>query len=202
MRAQKVGGWAVRLSAAFGSLGLCLLVAGCGGTTAQPASPAELDALKTAATAAPILTAGEKINIIVYGEASLTGDYLIDPSGYVSLPLAGTVKAAGLTPDQLERNLEKQFGSKYLTNPKVTVEVVEFRPFYILGEVEKPGAYPYAGGLTVLSAVAIAGGTTYRAKTSEVLIQHLGEDHMREYQLTEPIPILPGDIIQIPRRYF
>jgi len=191
-----------RVFAALGALGCCLVVSGCGGTNAQPATPAELDALKAAATAAPILAAGEKINIVVYGEASLTGNYLIDPSGYVSLPLAGTVKAAGLTPEQLERNLEKQFGSKYLANPKVTVEVAEFRPFYILGEVEKPGAYPYAGGLNVLSAVAIAGGSTYRANTSYVLIQHLGEDQMHEYQLSQPVPILPGDIIQIPRRYF
>ena len=191
-----------RVFAALGALGCCLVVSGCGGTNAQPATPAELDALKAAATAAPILAAGEKINIVVYGEASLTGNYLIDPSGYVSLPLAGTVKAAGLTPEQLERNLEKQFGSKYLANPKVTVEVAEFRPFYILGEVTKPGAYPYAGGLNVLSAVAIAGGSTYRANTSYVLIQHLGEDQMHEYQLSQPVPILPGDIIQIPRRYF
>ena len=191
-----------RFFAALGALGCCLLVSGCGGTNAQPATPAELDALRAAATSAPVLAAGEKINIVVYGEASLTGNYLIDPSGYVSLPLAGTVKAAGLTPEQLERNLEKQFGSKYLTNPKITVEVAEFRPFYILGEVEKPGAYPYAGGLNVLSAVAIAGGSTYRANTSYVLIQHLGEDQMREFQLSQPVPILPGDIIQVPRRYF
>ena len=183
-------------------LGLCLFNSACGGIAAEPATSADVAALRTAASAPPILAAGEKINVIVYGETSLSGDYLIDPSGYVSLPLAGTVKAAGFTPAQLQENLEKQFGSKYLTNPKVTVEVVEFRPFYILGEVEKPGAYPYAGGLTVLSAIAIAGGTTYRAKTSEVLIQHLGEDHMREYDLVGPVPILPGDIIQVPRRYF
>jgi protein involved in polysaccharide export with SLBB domain len=206
------GGWSMRpeMGRGFGAwvvpalevLGICFLVSGCGGTSAEPATPADVDALKTAATNSPVLAPGEKINVIVYGEASLTGDYLIDPSGYVSLPLAGSVKAAGLTPDLLQRNLEKQFSSKYLTNPKVTVEVVEFRPFYILGEVEKPGAYPYTGGLTVLSAIAIAGGTTYRAKTSEALIQHLGEDHMREYELNGPIPLLPGDIIQIPRRYF
>ena len=195
-------GFAAWVVPTLGVLGLCLLVSGCGGVVSQPATPAELDALKAASTSPPVLAAGEKINVIVYGEASLTGNYVIDPSGYVSLPLAGSIKAAGLTPEQLQRDLEKQFSSKYLTNPKVTVEVVEFRPFYILGEVEKPGAYPYTGGLTVLSAIAIAGGTTYRAKTSEVLIQHLGEDQMREYELTGPIPLLPGDIIQIPRRYF
>src|SRR5579862_4005035 len=186
MRADKMGVVARRLVAV---LGLCLFNSACGGIAAEPATSADVAALRTAASAPPILAAGEKINVIVYGETSLSGDYLIDPSGYVSLPLAGTVKAAGFTPAQLQENLEKQFGSKYLTNPKVTVEVVEFRPFYILGEVEKPGAYPYAGGLTVLSAIAIAGGTTYRAKTSEVLIQHLGEDHMREYDLVGPVPI-------------
>jgi protein involved in polysaccharide export with SLBB domain len=199
MRADKTGVVAWRLVAV---LGLCLVNSACGGIPAEPATSADIVALRTAASAPPILAAGEKINVIVYGETSLSGDYLIDPSGYVSLPLAGTVKAAGLTPAQLQQNLEKQFSSKYLTNPKVTVEVVEFRPFYILGEVVKPGAYPYAGGLNVLSAIAIAGGTTYRAKTSEVLIQHLGEDQMREYELVGPVPILPGDIIQVPRRYF
>jgi polysaccharide export outer membrane protein len=188
--------------AVLGSLGLCLLILGCGDTTIEPVTQAQLDALKASAAAAPVLAAGETINVIVYGETSLTGKYLIDPSGYVSLPLAGTVKAAGLTPEQLGRDLEKQFGSKYLTNPKITVEVAEFRPFYILGEVEKPGVYPYAGGLTVLNAVAIAGGTTYRAKTSTVLIQHLGEEQFHEYQTAGPIPLLPGDIIQVPRRYF
>ena len=132
----------------------------------------------------------------------MAGKYLIDPSGYVTLPLAGTIKAVGLTPEQLGKDLEKKFGSKYLTNPKITVEVAEFRPFYILGEVAKPGVYPYNGGRTILNAIAIAGGTTYRAKTSTVLIQHLGEDQFHEYQLSAPIPLLPADIIQVPRRYF
>ena len=79
--------------------------------------------------------------------------------------------------------------------------IAQFRPFYIVGEVEKPGAYPYTGGLNVLSAIAIAGGTTYRANLSHVLIQHPGDSTMREYDTSAPIPILPGDIIQIPRRY-
>lgn len=197
-RAQIVAGWVL---AALGALALCL-TSGCEDTRVERATPEQLAALKAAAAAAPALAPGEKINVIVYGENSLSGHYQIDPSGYVSLPLAGSVKAAGFTPEQLGHALEKRFGSKYLTNPKVTVEVAEFRPFYILGEVEKPGAFPYTGGLTVLSAIAIAGGTTYRAKTSSVLIQHFGEDQMRDYELDTPIPILPGDIIKIPRRYF
>jgi protein involved in polysaccharide export with SLBB domain len=202
MRPERKEGLAGSAFGVLGALGLCVLIAGCGNTSPEPATPAQLEALKAAAAAPPVLIAGETINVIVYGEASLTGKYLIDPSGYVSLPLAGTVQAGGLTPDKLGQNLEKQFGSKYLTNPKITVEVAEFRPFYILGEVAKPGVYPYTGGLNVLNAIAIAGGVTYRAKTSVVLIQHLGEDQFHEYQLTEPIPLLAGDIIQVPRRYF
>jgi polysaccharide biosynthesis/export protein len=191
----------MRLYVAFSFLIFCLLASGCGNGGARPATEAERQALEKAAAAPPQLQAGEKIHVNVYGEPSLSGDYQIDPSGFVSLPLAGTIKAAGLSQQQLEQNLTTQFSSGYLKNPKITVGIAEFRPFYIVGEVEKPGAYPYTGGLTVLSAIAIAGGTTYRANQSNVLIQHLGEKVMLKYDMTLPIPILPGDIIQVPRRY-
>jgi polysaccharide export outer membrane protein len=183
---------------------LCLLIlpllTACG-ANAPPVTEAERKTLEAEAAAPPQLQAGEKIHVTVYNEPSLSGDYQIDPGGLVSLPLAGTVKAAGLTQEQLEQALTTKFASGYLKDPKITVGISEFRPFYIVGEVEKPGAYPYTGGLTVLSAIAIAGGTTYRANQSKVLIQHAGEDSMREYNTDSPIPILPGDIIQIPRRY-
>jgi len=182
---------------------LCLLASGCGvGSSLGPVSEAEQKAIQEAAAGSPRLQAGEKIRVNVYGEASLSGDYQIDPSGFVSLPLAGTVKAAGLTQPELEQELTQKFRTQYLRNPKVTVSVLEFRPFYILGEIEKPGAYPYTSGLNVLSAIAIAGGTTYRASKSTVLIQHPGEAGLREYPLTSSIPVLPGDIIRIPQRYF
>jgi protein involved in polysaccharide export with SLBB domain len=182
---------------------VCLILAGCGaGQNLGPVSEAEQKAIIEAAQASPRLQAGEKIRVNVYGEASLSGDYQIDPSGFVSLPLAGTLKAAGLTQAELEQALAKKFRNEYLKNPKVTVSVIEFRPFYIIGEIEKPGAYPYTSGLNVLSAIAIAGGTTYRASKSTILIQHPGEAGLREYPLTSAIPILPGDIIRIPQRYF
>jgi polysaccharide biosynthesis/export protein len=184
-------------------LACCLLVVGCGGAgNLGPVSESEQKAIADAATASPRLQAGEKIRITVYGETSLSGDYQIDPSGFVSLPLAGTVHAAGLTQAELEQALAKKFKTEYLKNPKVTVTISEFKPFYILGEIEKPGAYPYTSGLNVLSAIAIAGGTTYRASKSTILIQHPGESGLREYPVTASIPILPGDIIRIPQRYF
>jgi protein involved in polysaccharide export with SLBB domain len=191
----------MRFSVASAVVMLCLLVSGCSGNNARPVTEAERQALEKAAAGSPLLQAGEKIRVTVYGEPSLSGDYQIDPSGFVSLPLAGTIKAASRSQQQLEQDLATKFRSGYLKDPKITVSIAEFRPFYIVGEVEKPGAYPYTGGLTVLSAIAIAGGTTYRANLSNVLIQHSGDSSMREYDTSAPIPILPGDIIQIPRRY-
>jgi len=192
-----------QFSARLCLLALCLLVAACGaGANLGPVSDSEQKAILQAATASPRLQAGEKIRVTVYGEPSLSGDYQIDPSGFISLPLAGTVKAVNLTPAELEQELAKKFRTKYLKNPKVTVTIAEFKPFYIIGEIEKPGAYPYTSGLNILSAIAIAGGTTYRASKSTVLIQHPGESGLREYPLASSVPILPGDIIRIPQRYF
>jgi polysaccharide export outer membrane protein len=180
----------------------CVLLCGCGGAGAPSATQADLDKVRAAAAAPPQLQAGEKIRITVFGENSLSGEYQIDPSGFISLPLAGNVKAAGRTQDDLARQLEASFRSGYLKDPKVTVSILEFRPFYILGEVEKPGAYPYSSGLNVMSAIATAGGTTYRASQSTVLVQHASDGEMRAYDASKPLPILPGDIIQVPRRYF
>ncbi len=182
-------------------LGLCLVVAACGGGSVRPVTEAERQALAAEAAGPPKLQAGEKIHVTVYNEPSLSGDFQIDPSGYVSLPLAGTIKAAGLTQHELETELEQKFSTGYLKNPKITVGISEFRPFYIVGEVEKPCAYPYTGGLNVLAAIAIAGGTTYRADQSRIEIQHPVEKEMHEYDMSVPIPVLPGDIIKVPRRY-
>ena len=183
-------------------LALGLLLAGCAGGDLGPVSDSDLKAYAAAATSSPKLQAGEKIRVNVYGEATLSGDYQIDPSGFVSLPLAGTVRAAGLTQNELEQELSKKFRSEYLKNPKVTVSITEFKPFYIIGEVEKPGAYPYTSGLNVLSAIALAGGTTYRASKTIILIQHPGEAGLHEYPSTAATPILSGDIIKVPQRYF
>jgi protein involved in polysaccharide export with SLBB domain len=151
---------------------------------------------------APRLQSGEKIRVTVYNEPSLSGDFQIDPSGFVSLPLAGTLKAGGLTQNELEQALAQKYSSQYLKNPKVTVSVAEYRPFYIIGEVEHPGSFPYTSGLNVLSALAIAGGPTYRASKSTVMIQHPGEPALKEYAMDAAVPILPGDIIKVPQRYF
>ena len=168
----------LRILLLFGmALVFCDCLSGCASVDSLgAATPAEQQALiSAAATTSPVLQPGEKIKVTVFGEDRLTGEYEIDPAGDVSLPLAGTVRAAGLSDVQLETALVKKFKSEYLRDPKVTVEVSSFRPFYILGEVEKPGEYPYKGGLNVMSAMALAGGSTYRASRSSVMIQHVGE---------------------------
>lgn len=167
-----------------------------------PLSDSELQAFaRDSATEAPRLKPSEKIRVTVYGEDRLSGEYEIDPAGYVSLPLAGTFKAAGLTNAEFEHELAKKF-SVELRGPKVTVQVTGFKPIYIYGEVSRPGEYPYKGGLNVLSAITVAGGTTYRASRSVALIQHVGEPAFREYPLSPAVPVLPGDLIRVPMRYF
>lgn len=158
--------------------------------------------IKAAATTSPNLQSGEKIKVTVFGEDRLSGEFEIDPAGYVSLPLAGTVKAAGLSKVQLEQDIAKKLKSEYLRNPKVTVDVSSFRPFYILGEVQRPGKYAFESGLNIMSAVALAGGATYRASRSNVLIQHAGENGFKQYPMTPTIPVLPGDLVRIPERFF
>lgn len=152
---------------------------------------------------ATLLKPGERVKITVYGEEGLTAEFDISPSGNVSMPLIGTVKAAGQTPAQLGRIVQSRYRSGgFLQDPHVNVAVVTYKPFYVLGEAANPGEYPFRGGLTVHSAVAMAGGFTYRASRSAVLIRHIGDDVWREYSLTEPVPIAPGDLIRIPERYF
>jgi protein involved in polysaccharide export with SLBB domain len=182
-------------------MGVSCLLAGCN----SPATTGSIDLRQ-----APIATSGgalklqggDKIKVIVFGEEHLTGEYEIDPAGDVSLPLAGTVHAAGLTKPELEKALAKKFSGEYLRNPKVTVDIASFRPFYVLGEVAKPGEQPYKSGLNVMSALAVAGGPTYRASGSKVMIQRAGESAMREYPLDTSVPIYPGDLIRVPERYF
>ena len=180
-------------------LAVALLISGCG---AGSISEAEQQSLAAAATAPLTLQPGDKINVNVFGESSLTGQYEVDQSGQISLPLSGTIKAQGLTQSELEQALAKKFRSEYLKNPKVTVTITTLAPYYMMGEVKNPGQFAYKSGLNVLTAMAIAGGPTYRASRSTVEIQRRGETTKRDYPISASVPILPGDVINVPERYF
>src|SRR6218665_317655 len=121
-----------------------------------------------------ILGPTDRVRLKVYGEADITGEYEVDSNGFVSIPLAGHVKAAGLTTRQLEKGISSALSKGIVRDPRVNVEIALYRPFYILGEVKKSGEYPYRVGLTVMDAVATAGGFTYRANESKVYLRRSG----------------------------
>jgi protein involved in polysaccharide export with SLBB domain len=168
--------------------------------------PIELGAAPVSLSGAGVATRlqpGDRIKMTVYGEEALTGEYDINPSGYVTMPLIGATKAAGRTQAEFGRDVANKYRSGgLLQDPNVTVAVVQFHPFYVLGEAVSPGEYPFRSGLNVHTAVAMAGGFTYRASRSYVLIRHIGDEVWKEYPLAEPVPIAPGDLIRVPERYF
>jgi protein involved in polysaccharide export with SLBB domain len=162
----------------------------------------EPEPINASAVAARLQT-GDKLKVTVYGEENLTGVYDVSPAGNVTMPLIGAIRAAGRTSSELERAITGAYrNGNLLQDPKVTVAVVEFRPYYIMGEAVSPGQFPYRSGLNVLTAISTAGGLTYRASRSSVLIQHAGQTGWEEYAMTANVLIAPGDLIRIPERYF
>jgi polysaccharide export outer membrane protein len=141
---------------------------------------------------------GDQLSIKVVGADDLTGDYPVSDSGTVSVPLIGDVKAAGLTRAELEQEIANKLAQGYIRSPKVSVAIEKYRPFYIYGEVAKPGEYPYASGMKVLNAIATAGGFTYRANENYVIVQRHGE----KGSATGGTAIEPDDVIDVPERLF
>jgi len=147
------------------------------------------------------LAAGDRIRVTVYGHDDLSGEFQLDGSGNIALPLIQSVAASGQTPRGLEQTITDRLQPEYLRNPLVSVEVVTPRPFYILGEVSAPGSYPYAAGITVVKAAALAGGFTYRANTKKVRITRDGNSEPIERASLQD-EIKPGDVIEVPERFF
>lgn len=146
-----------------------------------------------------VLGVGDKIRLTVFGETDLSGDYEIGSTGLVALPLIGDIRAAGQPLRVFEQSVRAKLSQGYLRDPRVSAQVVNYRPFFILGEVAKPGSYPYVNGMTVLNAVALAGGYTYRADKSGVTVTRGGD---RENKVDETASVRPGDIIRVPERFF
>ena len=186
------------LGAAFISLSTMSIALG--GCVSTPA-PMTADNV-TAGNASYTLGAGDKLHVIVYNEEQLTSDYVITPGGNISFPLIGNVNAAGLTPEQLQATITGKLAEGYIKDAKVTVEALNLRDYYILGEVNKPGEYPYSPGLDMQQAVAAAGGYTYRANRGKAFIRR-AKGLERSVDLRGvAIGVLPGDTIRIGERYF
>jgi protein involved in polysaccharide export with SLBB domain len=141
---------------------------------------------------------GDKLKLTVFGAEDLSGDFAVNDSGVVNLPLIGGVKASGLSPDQFARAVETKLKDGYMRDPKVAVQVATYRPVYIFGEVTKPGEYPYAANMTLLNAVALGGGFSYRANQEFAIVTRQGQ----RYRAGPTSRLLPDDIVEVPERYF
>jgi polysaccharide export outer membrane protein len=149
------------------------------------------------------LGVGDKVRIITFGNEALTGEFRVNDSGKIAMPLLGSVPAAGKTPEQLQTTIAGELESRNLLHkPNVSVEITDYRPVFVLGEVNKPGEYPYKPGMTFLSAVSTAGGFTYRAVTDEASIVRNAEGTTTEGTVTRRSLIQPGDVITVFERHF
>ncbi len=148
------------------------------------------------------LGVGDKLRVTVYGEPDLSGEYEVSSTGTVALPLVGEVPALNLGLHEFEKAAASRLADGYLQNPRVSAQITNYRPFFILGEVAKPGSYPYVNGMTILNAVALAGGYTYRADRSDVHVTHANDPSKKEERIKEEAMVKPGDIIRVPERFF
>jgi polysaccharide export outer membrane protein len=148
------------------------------------------------------LGVADKVRVNVFGEAALTGEFLVGGNGKISLPLIGETQASGLTISEFQEEVAVALRDGFITEPRVSAEVLNYRPFYILGEVNTPGEYPYTNSLTVLNAVATAGGFTYRADNRRVFIKRADADSEEEFPLTTATRVAPGDTIRFGERLF
>lgn len=145
---------------------------------------------------------GDRISVNVFNHPDLSGDYTLDGSGRFPMLLIGQVDGAGKTAAELEVAIVDALRPDYLVNPRVTVQVLTYRPFYIIGEINSAGAYPYVDGMTYLNAIAISGGYTFRAKQDIVYVIRAGDPEEEEIRLPVSDRVQPGDIIRVDERMF
>jgi polysaccharide export outer membrane protein len=180
-----------------------------------PASPPPViastpyDAYAATPVAAPVrydagyrLDAGDKLRVVVYGQDGLTNTYTIDAAGMITMPLIGAVAARGRSPAVLATEISAKLRNGYIREPSVAVEIESYRPFFILGEVQAPGQYPYVPNMTVESAVAIAGGFSPRARRDLVTVTHTDASGTGRYVVPLGTALGPGDTVQVNERWF
>jgi polysaccharide export outer membrane protein len=147
------------------------------------------------------LAPGDQIRVIVFENTDLSGEFDVDPEGYIAFPLIGSIQAEGKSLLEVEHAIAQGLEDNgYIRKASVNVSVLQYRPFFILGEVRRPGSFPYQSGLSVYKAVALAGGFTYRAVDDEVLIAHDASTQQVKARMTDPV--LPGDTIVVEERFF
>jgi protein involved in polysaccharide export with SLBB domain len=167
---------------------------------AQPApyvAPASEGYGVTAPLPEYVLSANDRLRITVFGEPNMSGEFVVDASGNISMPLVGEIRAAGMNLRMFQRALEAELKRGYLIDPRVSAEMLNFRPFYVLGQVSRPGEYPYASGLTLLNAIAQAGGFTPLANVQQLTIKRENVTTEQTVAIQAGYPVLPGDTIRV-----
>ncbi len=182
--------------AAFIVLGL----ASCGGSGGGGSLPTA-DGTAELPNTTYALGPNDRVRVVVFRHDDMSGEFELDGDGNFAMPLIGEVQAAGLSQRALEDQIETQLADGYLVEPQVSVEVLNYRPFYILGEVNRPGVYEYLNGITVINAIALAGGYTYRANENSVRIKR-GGSNSDGVIVSDTTTVLPGDVIEVPERFF
>lgn len=185
-----------RSATAAGLAAVLAALGACAGMDAPPEPPEFAQAVEYR------LGPGDALRLIVFGEEQLSGEFRVDNGGSVALPLIGEVPARGRTPRELEQEIAQRLGQGYVRDARVSVEVLNFRPFYIYGEVNRPGQYPYAPAMTAEAAVAVAGGYTYRANQNYILITRGRDPQKRQWRAPVSAPVFPDDVVRVPERYF
>jgi protein involved in polysaccharide export with SLBB domain len=145
---------------------------------------------------------GDALRLTVFRHEDLSGEFTLDGEGYFAMPLVGEILGGGRTSRQLENEVEIALKSGgYLIDPQVSIEVLNYRPFYIIGEINNPGSFEYVNGMTVINAVALAGGFTYRADQDDIIISRGGSNGPK-VQARLDTEVLPGDIVEVTERFF
>ena len=147
------------------------------------------------------LGTGDQLRVTVFGHEDLSGEFEVDSGGRVTLPLVGDLLVVNRSLDNVEQLIVSALKPDYLKNPQVSVEIISYRPFYIIGEIASPGSYPYVGGMRVINAVAMAGGFTYRAVEDDLLITR-AKGNGKQEQVRQGTPVFPGDVIEVAERFF
>ncbi|MEM5516231.1 polysaccharide biosynthesis/export family protein [Henriciella sp. AS95] len=182
---------------------LCWVLAACQAAPiiSQQQAPAEGTIAERAASEYTLGPA-DKMRVTVFNEPELSGEFVVDGQGYVSMPLIGEVDVNGLTVRQFQRLTEQKLAEGFLREPRVSAEVTNYRPYYILGEIARPGEYPYTNGLTVMNAIATAEGFTYRANRKVIMIKGVDDNQEFRIELTPTTKVQPGDTIRVVERFF
>lgn len=192
-----------RLISHCAAVAVILIVAGCAdGGNAPPLEIAPSGQSKPELSRIYRLGVGDKLKVSVFGEPDLSGSFEVNGTGTVPLPLIGEIVAKGRPIADFRQAVAARLQEGYLKNPKVSVEVVNYRPIYVHGEVRTGGEYPFKGGLKIRDVVAIAGGYSYRAHHGYVLIIREGRPLEARVNLPSDVEVLPGDNIRVPERFF